>query len=454
MTPRITFIIAILSVTFTFAQTPDPAQPTNATAILRAAKTVFIYPKSDYMNREALERELVKHPDFNQLGLLVVRNEIEADLILEVYRKKWTTRFTITAMDRRSLALVSSCQESSIGGDVEPKLAKCFIKQAKAARAQAAPPVPASAEPQAVQQKDAPDQKKGSPDSWVDPATGLMWAGKDNGQEEKWYKANRYCRNLRLGGYADWRLATIEELEGLYDSTAAAPGLGAGKDGKRSWQLHVKGNLLLSGRQWSSTQTIDHYTGGLSGFVWYYDFWNKFKDKHDASFLGDFHYALCVRSTGVQSASAMTPISQQKKDPPETWVDSVTGLMWAGQDNGRDVKWPIATKYCSDLRLGGYADWRLGTLEELEGIYDETASVPGLGGGKDGKGAMTWHVNGNLFLTGRQWSSSKKSEKTLGEYTVWFFDFSDEYKRKNDSPWLYASAAQRMRALCVRSSEK
>ncbi|MBS1813112.1 MAG: DUF1566 domain-containing protein [Acidobacteria bacterium] len=299
-------------------------------------------------------------------------------------------------------------------------------------------------------------QKKDNQETWIDPATGLMWAGQDNGREVRWYKANRYCRNLRLGGYSDWRLATIEELESLYDGTAMAPGLGAGKDGKRPWALHVKGNLLLSGRQWSSTQTIDHYTGGLSGFVWCYDFWNKFKDKDDASFLGEFHYALCVRSTSVQSASITAPISQQKKDSPETWVDSTTGLMWAGKDNGRDVKWPIATNYCSDLRLGGYADWRLATIEELEGIYDEIASVPGLGAGKDGKGVTTWHVKGNLLLTGRQWSSSPNIEKVLGNSfdRVWFLDFSDEHKRKNDSPWLYASASYHMRALCVRSADK
>lgn len=141
MTPFVTFlrsfaVVALLGVVSTFAQAPNPTPSTagGATAILRAAKTVFIQPKSDYMNREALERELVKHPEFNQLGLLVVRDKEEADLILEVYRKKWTTRFTITAVDARTGALVASCQENSIGGDVEPKLAKCFIKQAKAAR--------------------------------------------------------------------------------------------------------------------------------------------------------------------------------------------------------------------------------------------------------------------------------------------------------------------------------
>lgn len=140
---RCFIVLAFLAVLSAHAQAPNPAPaPTSAVSILRTAKTVFIQPKSDYMNREALERELVKHPDFNRLGLLVVRDKEEADLILEVYRKKWTTRFTITAVDARTGALVASCQESSVGGDVEPKLAKCFIKQAKAVRAQTETPAP------------------------------------------------------------------------------------------------------------------------------------------------------------------------------------------------------------------------------------------------------------------------------------------------------------------------
>jgi hypothetical protein len=115
----------------------------------------------------------------------------------------------------------------------------------------------------------------------------------------KWSKATKYCRDLRLGGYADWRLATIEELEGIYDSTANAPGLGAGKDGKEPSQWHVKGNLFLTGDQWSSTQRIDD-RGRPSGLVWYFDFWNKVKKSEDGTFFGSSYgmRALCVRSSG------------------------------------------------------------------------------------------------------------------------------------------------------------
>jgi Protein of unknown function (DUF1566) len=48
---------------------------------------------------------------------------------------------------------------------------------------------------------------------WTDPSTGLMWAGKDNGKGVSWKKAVKYCGDLRLAGYSDWRLATLAELE-------------------------------------------------------------------------------------------------------------------------------------------------------------------------------------------------------------------------------------------------
>ena|ERR1051326_4034168 len=74
------------------------------------------------------------------------------------------------------------------------------------------------------------------------------------------------------------------------------------------------------------------------------------------------------------------------------WIDPSTGLMWAGKDNGKDVNWHKAMKYCRDLRLAGYSDWRLATLGELEGIYDKSANSPGLMGPSGNGTASTWHV--------------------------------------------------------------
>ncbi|MCU1253007.1 MAG: hypothetical protein JWQ49_6036 [Edaphobacter sp.] len=91
---------------------------------------------------------------------------------------------------------------------------------------------------------------------WADPSTGRMWAGKDNGKDVSWHKAIKYCRDLRLAGYSDWRLATLGELEGIYDKNANATGR-AGPSPGRPFTFHVKGNLFLTGNQWSSTQLGD-----------------------------------------------------------------------------------------------------------------------------------------------------------------------------------------------------
>jgi hypothetical protein len=41
----------------------------------------------------------------------------------------------------------------------------------------------------------------------------LMWQKGDNGNEVTFEHAQGYCRNLRLGGHADWRLPKPDELD-------------------------------------------------------------------------------------------------------------------------------------------------------------------------------------------------------------------------------------------------
>ena len=83
---------------------------------------------------------------------------------------------------------------------------------------------------------------------WVDPSTGLMWAGKDNGIDVSWKNAVKYCRGLRLAGYTDWRLASLGELEGIYDKNANAPGLMGHFRQGHSFHMAYKGQLVLDRR--------------------------------------------------------------------------------------------------------------------------------------------------------------------------------------------------------------
>jgi hypothetical protein len=49
----------------------------------------------------------------------------------------------------------------------------------------------------------------------TDTATSLQRAQDTGGQAMTWDNANAYVRDLKIGGYSDWRLPTKEELESL-----------------------------------------------------------------------------------------------------------------------------------------------------------------------------------------------------------------------------------------------
>jgi hypothetical protein len=130
---------------------------------------------------------------------------------------------------------------------------------------------------------------------WIDPSTGLMWAGKDNLHTFIIYsEATRYCHDLRLAHDSDWRLATADELQGIYDQNSESPG-----ESPRSNQhepeplfFHVKGNLFLTGMQWLSTSPAD---GGIPPeSETFFDFQNgkAVRDEHHSI---RERRALCVR---------------------------------------------------------------------------------------------------------------------------------------------------------------
>ena len=48
---------------------------------------------------------------------------------------------------------------------------------------------------------------------------GLMWTAEDNGQDIDWNNSSAYCEELTLDGFTDWGLATVSQLESLYDPT-------------------------------------------------------------------------------------------------------------------------------------------------------------------------------------------------------------------------------------------
>lgn len=131
-----------------------------------------------------------------------------------------------------------------------------------------------------------------------------------------------------------------------------------------------------------------------------------------------------------------------------TWTDPATGLMWTRKDNDSDVDWNQANDYCSNLQLAGNKDWRLPTIEELQGIYDASASSRQL----LVMGTTSVHVKGNLKITGDwDWSSSHGYAPAEPWHIAWViaFDFDSNEEPRRSFPIKFN---HHTRALCVRDS--
>jgi Protein of unknown function (DUF1566) len=148
---------------------------------------------------------------------------------------------------------------------------------------------------QAPTQDQSSAQETQAREYWADPSTGLMWAARDNGEDITWGKALKYCSNLRLAGYSDWRLPTIDELSNIYD------GSGFNAPHPKNVMLilagRAKGGLLLTGNfEWSSNRVLDD-RGHRTGYAWQFDFPHGRRWHDPLGYYGS-QRALCVRASG------------------------------------------------------------------------------------------------------------------------------------------------------------
>jgi len=118
-----------------------------------------------------------------------------------------------------------------------------------------------------------------------------------------------------------------------------------------------------------------------------------------------------------------------------TVLDTKTGLMWAAEDNGKNISWHDAKRYCENYRGGGYSDWRMPTQDELEGLYDRSRSYQAK------QTSYNVHLTELIQLTNCcPWASETRGSKAAS------FFFDGGYR-----DWLLQSHSYYFRALPVRA---
>jgi hypothetical protein len=104
--------------------------------------------------------------------------------------------------------------------------------------------------------------------------------------------------------------------------------------------------------------------------------------------------------------------------------DSVTGLMWQDDYDAKTIEkdWDGAKAYCLDLRLGGYKDWRLPNIYELNTLLDNTkSSEPFVIDGIE-------NIDSNYY-----WSSTAYASDSSRSWVVNFYGGWDGHPPKTDS---------------------
>lgn len=91
--------------------------------------------RSGFFNPDELADKLMRKPEFSQMGLSVTKDRSAADLVIEVDRIPFSTRFPYVIVDPGNRTVVGSGQVTSLFGTATGKIATEFMKQLKAARA-------------------------------------------------------------------------------------------------------------------------------------------------------------------------------------------------------------------------------------------------------------------------------------------------------------------------------
>lgn len=200
----------------------------------------------------------------------------------------------------------------------------------------------------------------------TDLNTGLMWQQTPSNIGYSWNEALTYCDDLVLAGYDDWRTPTLKELFSISAFESGWPYLDtdyfdiAGFEVSKDEQ-YWSSNYYFVGTTHGDQETafgVNHGTGHIKGYP------------IDASGpMGNYVRAVRGDEYGINSFV---------DNSNGTITDSATDLMWQTIGTETTLDWEDALAYAENLELGGFDDWRLPNVKELQSLVDYSGVFPAI----------------------------------------------------------------------------
>lgn len=218
-----------------------------------------------------------------------------------------------------------------------------------------------------------------------DTVTGLMWQRGDGG-EMTWAQAKRYCDTLTLGGFTDWRLPSGHEAFSIHELSHGNPALPDVFERTQAEYWWSSDTLKTDGRRIWCTNA----GGGIGP--------HPMTETISAGGTKRFH----VRAVRDVTQPMMIP-SQFTENTDETIIDHLTERTWMQFCVPGTYTWEQSLRIADTLSHGGYNDWRLPNIKELQSLSIRSMTTP------------TFDIRyfPCIMPTGSYWSSTTLVNKTL-----------------------------------------
>ncbi len=197
----------------------------------------------------------------------------------------------------------------------------------------------------------------------TDNTTGLTWQQVPSSDGFTWQESLDYADGLDLGSHDDWRLPTVTELYSISAFSSGWPYLDT------EYFSLASGEVTKDEQYWTSTRYVGTTVEGGDDAAFGVNAVTGHIKAYAAAAGGPVggNYVRVVRGDGYGT-------NDFADNGDGTVTDAAAGLMWAQGDDGVQLDWKEALAHASDSEVGGYSDWRLPNVKELQSLVDYSRS--------------------------------------------------------------------------------